>query len=317
MSRVMPVACVVVGLGMAAGFGAISVDSLLDYRAFPAAPKPVSVAQLAAMTSAPRGTWVRLVDPQPDCSRGYATPYDTPYALVGDGKTHAVAIVSIDHPPPCQDLARIELTGVPAVYRTVDGTAGTALPDKLAWTGVDWGKWPANRAVILWTRSGPNNSRTGIWVGAGFALLGLGVFWYGVRWLKLRVGDAVAVDPNKFPSTVQLASRGATTLPAAVVWLPVLRVDEVRSRGIATDVTLYLLQSPPPVTPLATRGSRPLSVHTGPGKAGLIFRTPAREAVAAARPAGSDDYVIIRSDLAELALDEKGREALRMGQLRF
>src|SRR6188768_1953115 len=104
MSRLMGAACVVVGLGLTAGFGALSVDSLLDTRAFPTAPKPVTVAELAAIKHVPRGTWVRLVDAEPDCAHGYAQPHGTPYVLVRDGKTPSVVIVAIDAPPPCEKL---------------------------------------------------------------------------------------------------------------------------------------------------------------------------------------------------------------------
>src|SRR5690348_6690466 len=100
MSRVMPVLCVVVGLGLGGGFGSIAADSLLDYRAFASAPSPVTVAQLAALTAVPRGTWVSVVDAQPDCARGYARPHDTSYALIGDGKTRSVVIAALNEPAP-------------------------------------------------------------------------------------------------------------------------------------------------------------------------------------------------------------------------
>jgi hypothetical protein len=59
------------------------------------------------------------------------------------------------------------------------------------------------------------------------------------------------------------------------------------------------------VSPLAARTQRALSAHTGPGHAGLIFRSNERAAVAAARPAGSETFVLIRSDLMQLELSEE------------
>jgi len=298
MARFMPVACIVVGLGLAVGFGAIAVDSLLDYRAFPSAAVPVTVAQLAAMTTVPRGTWVSVVDAQPDCSHGYAKPQDTAYVLLGDGKTSSLVIAALNEPPSCPQLTRQQLTGVPSVRRTVESEPGKSVPFGLAWPGVDWQKWPEHRAVMLWTWSGPGDSRTGIWLGLGFSVLGLLLTAYGVRWLRPRVGDTFVLEPSQFPNSVQLKPGGRAGLPARVVWLPVVRVAVVTARGVATDVTLYELQLPAHVAPLATQ--RMLSVHTGPGHAGLIFRSGARDAVAAALPAGSETVVFLRSDLAEL-----------------
>jgi hypothetical protein len=312
----MPVACVVVGLGLAAGFGAISVDSLLDYRAFPKAPTPVTVAQLSAMKSFPRGSWVSVVDARPDCARGYAKPHDTSYVVLGDGNTPSRAIAALNSVPPCEQLTPADFRGVPSLCRTVDGAPGNALPDGLGWPGVDWQHWPEHRAVILWTWSGPQNSRTGIWLGALFALLGVFVTWYGIRWLRPRVGDTVVVDPDQFPTTVQLAKGSGSTLPATIVWLPVLRSEGVNARGLSTDVTIYQLQHPENVAPLAAGSQRMLSAHTGPGVAGLIFRSTERKAVAAARPAGSEKLVVLRSDLAELELSRESKATLRARHLR-
>jgi hypothetical protein len=309
-------ACVVVGLGMTIGSGFVAVDSVLDYRAFPRTPTPVTVAQLAAMTSVPRGAWVSVIDGQPDCRRGYARPHDTAYALVGDGKSSAVIVVALNEPPACERLTRTELTGVPSLRRTVEAAPGRDLPDGLAWPGVAWQVWPGHHAVILWTWSGPKDSRTGIWLGAAFAALGVFVTWYGVRSLRPPVPDAAVMDPSRFPGTVQLTRRAGSTLPATVVWLPVVRTEVVTTRGLATGVTLYELELPPIVNPLSTRRQHTLSSHTGPGVAGLIFRSTAREAVAAARPAGSEDFVLIRSDLAELELSKASRAALFTGHLR-
>ena len=122
MGRLVPVSCVLVGLALAAGFGAIGVDSLLDRRAFPAAPTPITVAQLAAMKVVPRGTWVKLVDAQPDCVQSYAKPSDTSYVLVGDGKTASRVIAAMNEPPSCAELGRRGLTGVPSLRRTASTT---------------------------------------------------------------------------------------------------------------------------------------------------------------------------------------------------
>jgi hypothetical protein len=213
-------------------------------------------------------------------------------------------------------LTRKELVGVPSLRRTVESAPGKDVPFGLAWPGVDWRKWSQHRAVILWTSSGPHNSRTGIWLGGGFALLGLWLTWYGIRWLRRRAGDTIAVDPAEFPSAVQLRRGAAANLPATIVWLPVLRTEAVKARGVATDVTIYYLGLPANVSPLATRTQRTISAHTGPGVAGLIFRSAERDAVAAALPAGAEDFVLLRSDLAELELSPEGRAALRARHLR-
>src|SRR6187549_3846916 len=112
MSRITAVACVVVGLGLGVGFGWISVTTLLEYRAFPASPTPVTVAELAALTSVPRGTWVHVVDAHPDCARGFAKPHDTTYVLIGDGKTSSVAIAALHTTLPCAKLSAADFSGV-------------------------------------------------------------------------------------------------------------------------------------------------------------------------------------------------------------
>jgi len=56
-----------VGLGMTLGFGALFVGALLDLRAFPSAPRPVTVATAAAMSDPVRGTWLRLLDARFEC----------------------------------------------------------------------------------------------------------------------------------------------------------------------------------------------------------------------------------------------------------
>ena len=316
MGRLMPVLTVLVGLGMALGCGWLSVDSLLDYRAFPKAPTPVTVAQLSALRNVPRATWVSVVDARPDCTRGYAKPYETNYVLIGDGTSPSVAIAAFDMNIPCEKLTSADFRGVPSVCGTIDGAPGNTLPDALAWPGVDWQRWPEHRAVILWTWSGPQNSRTGIWLGGLFALLGALLTWYGVRWLLPRIGDMVVVDPQQFPTTVQLAKSSGSALPATLVWLPVLREETVKARGISTDVTIYHLERPESVSPLATGDRRMITTHTGPGVAGLIFRSAERDAVAAARPAGSEKVVILRSDLAELELSRESKATLRGRHLR-
>lgn len=315
MARFMPLACVVVGLGLAVGFGAMALDSALDYRAFPSAPVPITVARLAAMTTVPRGTWVSVIDAQPDCRHGYAKPQDTAYVLLGDGQTRSLVIAALNEAPSCQQLTRAHFTGVPSLRRTVEGAPGKDVPYGLAWPGVDWQTWPGHRAVVLWTWSGPGDSRIGIWLGLGFSLLGLLLTAYGARWLRPRVGDTFVVDPSQFPETLQLKQRGGASLPARVVWLPVIRAQAVTARGLATDVTLYELELPANATPLATQ--RTFSAHTGPGHAGLIFRSAARDAVAAALAAGSSTFVLLRSDLAELEQSKQSRAALCARHLRL
>jgi hypothetical protein len=313
VGRLVPISCVLVGLALAAGFGAIGVDSLLDRRAFPGAPIPITVAQLAAMKVVPRGTWVKLVDAHPDCVQGYAKPSDTSYVLVGDGKTASRVIAALNEPPSCAELGRREFTGVPSLRRTASTVDGKDLPHELAWRGVDWQRWPEQRAVILWTWSGPDDSWMGIWLGAGFGVLGLLVTWYGVSWLKPRTSDAVVIDESVFPTTFRLARHA---MPATVVWLPVLRSYEVTARGLGTGVTIYELKLPPNVAPLETQSQRVLTADSSPHKAGLIFGSDDRTTVAAVRPSGSKEHVILRSNLAEVALDAPNRTALRARHLR-
>jgi hypothetical protein len=313
VARLVPIACIVVGLGLATGFGAIGVDSVLDYRAFSTAPTPMTVAQLSAMKVVPRGTWVKLLDAQPDCARGYAKSSDTSYVLVSDGKTPSRIIAALNEPPPCTELARGELTGVPSLRRTASTAAGKDLPFELAWPGLDWQRWPDQRAVMLWTWSGPGDSWIGIWLGLGFGVLGALVTGYGASWLKPRASDAAVIDASVFPSTFRLAQQ---VMPATVVWLPVLRSYEVTARGLGTGVTVYELTLPPSVAPLEARSQRTMTADSSPHKAGLIFDGNERASVAAVRPAGSEAFVILRSDFAEVALDAGNRTALRARHLR-
>ena len=167
MNRFLPGVFVVVGLGLSLWFGHIGVDSFLEYRAFAAAPTPVTVAQLAAMKAMPRGTWATVIDAQPDCAHGYARPSDPVYLIVGDGKTTARIIVAIQtprlsEPPSCTSLSAQKFTGVPSLRATVESAPGRSLPGDLAWPGLDWQKWPQQQAVFLWTWSGPRDSRIGI-----------------------------------------------------------------------------------------------------------------------------------------------------------
>src|SRR4051812_875191 len=82
------IAALVIGLGMTLGGGWLLVEGIRDLRAFPDKPRPITVAEAAAMAHPPRGTWVTLSDAIVDCVHPpHKTSGDSTYAMITDART--------------------------------------------------------------------------------------------------------------------------------------------------------------------------------------------------------------------------------------
>src|SRR5688572_15990405 len=182
MSRAFAILSLLVGLGMFFGSAWLAVDVGLDAAAFPAAPKEMALPELAGLRRVPRGSWVRLVGPfeieakpvQPNAGGPY-------YVLLRDPQRTAHLVVTGEVPselgrPWRPESSQPAWTGVPTVHRTHGSEPSYRdLPRSLAFDGVDWSGPSDPPLVILWTHSGPRNSRIGLVIAPLLALVGLRV----------------------------------------------------------------------------------------------------------------------------------------------
>jgi hypothetical protein len=233
VSRAFALLSLLVGLGLLFGFGWLAVDSGLDAAAFPREPKVMSLTELAGLRHTPRGTWVKLVGPfHVDLGPVQPSEGGPSYVLLSDPLRTARLVVAREFPV---ELARSspgpssppQWSGVPAVYRTHSKGSYPDLPHGLAFDEAPWsGSDPP--LVILWTYSGPENSRLGLVLAPFFALLGLFVMAYA--WSNLRpkpdTADAVWTG-DALPQSVRLGPKAgrklqtyaSVLLALGLVWL--------------------------------------------------------------------------------------------------
>jgi len=218
MSRAFALVSLLVGLGMFIGFGWLAVDCALDLRAFPQRPHGRTLAELAKTTHAPRGAWVRLVGPA-EVAAGPVQPNSggPHYVLLRSIESSAFVVVATELPG-----ASAPFVGVPSVHRTTEhGPRYARLPTGLHFRAVPWARGPGQRVVILWTHSGPENSRLGVLMAPLFALLGLFVSFYAQRQLHRPALTKDVVWPEgELPKAVRLGPRaGARTRAHALILL--------------------------------------------------------------------------------------------------
>jgi hypothetical protein len=158
------------------------VDTIVDLRAFPAAPRDLTVAEAAALGKPPPGAWVRLVDARVDCRyppRRGGSGSDV-YVLLTDASGIPHVLASAPAPgPSCAEGAPAPSTGVLKA-----GEPGRIVG--LDWPGLDWRAWPTPHLPLLWTDQSPSESRSNLWVGPLIALPGL--LLLAIAWNSLRDG---------------------------------------------------------------------------------------------------------------------------------
>ncbi|APR79020.1 Hypothetical protein A7982_04367 [Minicystis rosea] len=189
---------------------AATVDNLCDLRAFPDAPRDITVAEAAAMREPPRGAWVRLVDARIECRhpprRGGSGP--DVYALLTDATDGPRVLVSVPGPgqASCENPAKVPNIGVLKA-----GTPGRIVG--LGWPGLDWNQWPTPHLTMLWTDAGPSDSRLWVWLGPLFTLPGLLLLAIGKRSLRDGLRARRAPPPVLTDATFAMPlSTGASAL---------------------------------------------------------------------------------------------------------
>jgi hypothetical protein len=187
---------VLTGLGMTAGFGALTLHTAREYLAFPAAPRPITVAGATASAQPPAGSWVTLTDLRLPCEygEGRGASGSNRYR-VGTGADGRARIVVAARALPTCDVP-VNLTGVissSAVGRIVG----------LEFPGHPWSAWPSPWQITLWTHSGPADSRTGLVFLPWMVLIGVIitlVYGWPAPAPKRRVARALsALDPGRLP----------------------------------------------------------------------------------------------------------------------
>lgn len=172
-----------IGLFLTLVGGWAVVDAVRDLRSFPDAPRPITVAEAAAMREPPSGTWVRIVDAHIDCRyppRRGGSGSDV-YAFLTDATEGPRVLVSVPGPGPsgCGDAAPAPNVGVLKA-----GTPGRIVG--LDWPGLDWKQWPSSHLTGLWTDAGPSDSRLILWLSPLICLPGL--LMLAIAWSALREG---------------------------------------------------------------------------------------------------------------------------------
>jgi hypothetical protein len=202
----------VVGAFLVLAFGALVVGGIRDLRAFPASPRPVTVAEAAALADPAAGAWVRIVDGRIDCRH---PPHRTPlgsnvYGFLTDASGGPRLLVAMRGPAPS---ACDETLGAPWV-----GVLRASKPGRIVdldWEGIDWRAWPTPHLTVLWTELGPTDSRLGLCVGPLVGLPAILLLFLGAK--GIREGRRRARRPTAPPlaeaAFVMPLSTGASALP--------------------------------------------------------------------------------------------------------
>lgn len=154
----------IVGLLMFLGFGALFVDSWRDFRAYPATPTRMTVAEAMAVETPAPGAWVELTNVRLPCADAEQRPSSAVGYRLGFGETSDERVI-VGDTPPCSD-APTSVIGVLRVDepgRIVD----------LEFPGYPWASWPRRWQTSVWTASGPDDTVLGLGLMPPFALMGL------------------------------------------------------------------------------------------------------------------------------------------------
>lgn len=153
-----------VGLLLFLGFGWLFVDSWNEWRAYPPSPTPMTVAAAMELEAPGPGAWVTLTNARLPCSDAEQRPSSAVGYRLAFGDTTDERVI-IGDAPPCSD-APVAITGV----------LKTAEPGRivdLAFAGYPFTTWPKRYQSTLWTASGPEDTKLGLFMMPPFALLGL------------------------------------------------------------------------------------------------------------------------------------------------
>ncbi len=181
-----------VGLAMFLGFGALGVDQVLDLRAYPAEPRPLTVAEAAALEEPGRGAWVRLTDVRFPCAQAAQRGSDV-YRL-GFGATERERVIASAVTLPCSD-APTTLVGVLRAVPAGGGLTGLAFP------GYPFERWPRRWQTELQAGGGPKESWGFVVMLAPFTLIGLIIA--AAYWKPQHAVHVAGVEP--VPSAEGLA----------------------------------------------------------------------------------------------------------------
>ena len=137
---------VLFGAGLGLFFGWLWVGALLDDRALPSEPRPISVADAAALAEPPRGSWVRVEGARLDCRFPPRAGFSgsTAYGFLTDETGAPRLLVAFPRAleGPCEE--RLGTTFVGVLRASTPGRiVGLDFP------GIDWNAWPTRHLTVL------------------------------------------------------------------------------------------------------------------------------------------------------------------------
>lgn len=162
----------IVGLLMFLGFGWLFVDSWEEWRAYPAAPTPMTVAQAMALESPGAGAWITLTNARLPCAEAEQRPSSAVGYRLAFGETSDERVI-IGDTPACSE--------VPVAITGVLKTAAPGRIVELEFPGYPFSTWPRAWQSTLWTASGPEDTKLGLFMMPPFALMGLVVLAFSWR----------------------------------------------------------------------------------------------------------------------------------------
>ena len=194
-----------VGLLMFLGFGWLFVDSWNEWRAYPAVPTPMTVREAMELDTPGPGAWVTLTNARLPCSEAEQRPSSAVGYRLAFGETREERVI-IGDAPPCSDTA-LTITGVlktAELGRIVD----------LEFPGAPFTSWPKRYQSTLWTASGPDDTKLGLFMMPPFALMGLVVlafYWRPSRGMASRTDGKDILSRYAGPCTVVVGSEDVIT----------------------------------------------------------------------------------------------------------
>jgi hypothetical protein len=165
-----------VGAGLTLLFGWVLVDAVLDARAFPNAPREMTVAEAASLAEVPRGAWVRLVDARLDCGHApQKASSGNVFGLMTDATGELRLLVG---PVPPLEKQCEEGLGAPFVGVLRSSTPGRIVG--LDFPGIDWNAWPTRHLNVLRPQLSAPQDYSALWVWPLLMLPALGCLFVGV-----------------------------------------------------------------------------------------------------------------------------------------